>query len=331
MSGPSTTLHLINGQAVRDLLPMDTCIALMRQAFTQVSEGRAAQPIRAMVRTTDGKGVMGWMPGFTEEPRRLGLKAVAIFPEAVAQGLKSHQGMVLLFEAVTGQPIAVVDAAEITGIRTAAATGAATEALARPDARTFSIFGLGEQAHTHLKAMGALKRFERCQVWGRDAAKTRAFVEREAAGYDFAMEAVETPEAAAGADVLCLVSGAPEPYFRGAWLKPGQHVNVVGSSIPTTSEIDHDTIIRSRVFVDYKASALALAGDLRRALEAGVIREDHILGEVGDVLLGRVPGRRSAQDITLFKSLGMVAEDLISADFVVEEAKRRGAGAVVDW
>jgi ornithine cyclodeaminase len=331
MSGPTSKLRILGAKAVVDLLPMDKCIGLMRQAFIQVSEGRTAQPIRAMVRTTDQSGLLGWMPGYTDSPKRLGLKAITIFPGAVAKGIKSHQGMVLLFEAETGQPLAVLDAAEITGIRTAAATAAATDALARPDSKTLSVFGLGEQAITHLKALALVRRFERCQVWGRDRAKTEAFVKAQAGACPFPLAAAPSAEAAAGADVLCLVTGAPEPFFKGAWLKPGQHINVVGSSVPTTAEVDHDTVVRSRVFVDYRDSALALAGELRRAIAAGVIGEDHIAGEVGEALIGRTPGRRSANDITMFKSLGMAAEDVLAADFIYAEAERQGVGTVVDW
>jgi ornithine cyclodeaminase len=331
MSGPSSKLRLVGSHAVVELLPMDRCIELMRQAFSQVSAGQTAQPIRQAVWASDRAGMMGWMPGYTDNPRRLGLKAITIFPGAVAKGIKSHQGMVLLFEADTGQPLAVLDAAEITGIRTAAATAAATDALARPDAKTLSIFGLGEQATTHLKALTLVRNFERIQIWGRDAAKAQVFVRDHAAQTGVTLEAVASPEAAAGADVLCLVTGAAEPFFHGAWLKPGQHINLVGSSIPTTSEVDHETVTRSRVFVDYRDSALALAGELRRAIDAGLITPDHIAGEVGDVLLNKVPGRRSAEDITLFKSLGMAAEDVLAADFIYAEAERRGVGTVVDW
>ena len=331
MSAASSKIRILNPQAVVDCLPMGPCIALMRKAFTQVSEGRTAQPIRAMVRNRDQTGVMGWMPGYVDEPKRLGIKTVTIFPGVAALGIKSHQGLVLLFEAETGKMLAACDAAEITGIRTAAASAAATDALARKDAKTLSIFGLGEQAATHLQSMALVRTFERALVWGRDAAKTQAFVQAHASACPFPLEAVATPEAAAGSDVLCLVSGAPEPFFKGAWLKPGQHLNVVGSSIPTTAEVDHDTVARSRVFVDYRDSALLLAGELRRAFEAGVVTPDHIAGEVGEVLIGKVPGRRGPDDITLFKSLGMAAEDVLSADYILAEAERKNAGVVVDW
>jgi ornithine cyclodeaminase/alanine dehydrogenase-like protein (mu-crystallin family) len=331
MTHAPAKLRILGPQSVRDLLPMDRCIDLMRQAFIQVSQGRTVQPIRQMVRTPDNKGMMGWMPGYTADPARLGLKLITIFPGAVAQGIKSHQGAVLLFEAETGSILAVIDAAEITGIRTAAATAAATDALARADAKTLSIFGCGEQAITHLAALSLVRKFERVSVWGRDAAKAHAFSAEQAPRYDFPIDVAATPQAAAGADVLCLVTGAAEPFFEGAWLKPGQHLNVVGSSIPSTAEVDHETVVRSRIFVDYKDSALLLGGELRRAKEAGKIGDDHIAGEMGEALLGTIAGRRSADDITLFKSLGMASEDLLAADWVLQEAERQGVGIVADW
>jgi len=331
MSGTPSKLRLIGRELVRELLPMHRCIDLMRDAFIQVSEGRAIQPIRAAVRTPDGRGFMGWMPGYTDDPALLGIKVVSIFPGAVEHGIPSHQGAVMLFEAEYGRPLAMLDAGEITAIRTAAATAVATGALARADARTLSLFGCGEQAGTHLKALMHARAFERVTIWGRDPEKARRFCALEQPAYDTPLAVVEDAEQAAEADVVCLVTGSPDPVFEGAWLKPGQHINAVGSSMPAFAEVDAETVARSRYFVDYRASAELLAGELKRAREAGAVGEDHILGEVGEVLLSKVQGRRSAEDITLFKSLGMVAEDLISAGWILAEAERRGLGLVIDW
>jgi ornithine cyclodeaminase/alanine dehydrogenase-like protein (mu-crystallin family) len=331
MSGPSSKLRLINRELVRELLPMPRCIDLMRDAFIQVSEGRAVQPIRQMVRTPDGKGMMGWMPGYTDGPGRLGIKVICIFPEAVAKGIPSHQGAVMLFDAEDGRPLALLDAAEITAIRTAAATAVATGALARADATSLSIFGYGEQAHSHLTALMKARAFDKVLIWGRDADKARRFCALRQGEFDVPLEVAETAEEASGADVVCLVTGSSDPVFKGAWLKPGQHINAVGSSIPAWAEVDAEAVARCRYFVDYRASAELLAGELKRAREAGAVGEDHILGEVGEVLLSKVQGRRSAQDITMFKSLGMVAEDLLSAGWVLEEAERRDLGLTIDW
>jgi ornithine cyclodeaminase len=322
-------LRLLDAAAVRALLPMERCIGLMRDAFVLVSEGRALQPIRQKLSTPDARGLLGWMPGWTAEPERLGVKVISIFPEAVAKGVKSHQGVVMLFDAEDGRPLALLEAGEITAIRTAAATAAATDVLAPAEVSTLALFGCGDQARTHLDALTRVRRFERVVVWARDPAKARAFC--DAAETDLPIAPVASPEEAAAADVLTLVTGAPRPFFQGAWLRPGQHLNLVGSSVPTTAEVDVETVLRSRMFTDYRDSALALAGELRLALEAGAVTEAHLLGEVGEVILGRLEGRRSAEDITLFKSLGMAAEDLLSADWILREAERTGTGLVADW
>jgi ornithine cyclodeaminase/alanine dehydrogenase-like protein (mu-crystallin family) len=325
-------IRILNAAAVRALLPVDRCIDLMRQAMRLVAEERTIQPIRSGVIHPGGQGLMSMMPGWTGDPDWLGIKVLSVFPGNFGTGKPSHQGIVLLFDTRDGAPRAILDAREITAIRTAAATAAATDALARRDVRTLAIFGYGEQAHSHLEAVPRVRRFERALVWGRDPEKTRAFCRDAAAHTDLELVPVESAEeAATAADVLCTTTAAREPFYRADWLRPGQHLNVVGSSVPTTAEIDVETVARTRFFVDFRDSALALAGDFRRAREAGAVTDDHIAGSVGDVLTGRVPGRTSDRDITLFKSLGMVSEDLLSADAILREAERQGAGQLVDW
>ncbi len=325
-------IRLLNAEAVRTLLPVDRCIDLMRRAMTLVAtEGGTIQPIRQAVWHPDKRGLMSMMPGYVADPEWFGIKVIAVFPGNFGTNLGSHQGVVVLFDAANGSPRAILDGREVTALRTAAATGAATDALARKDARTLGIFGYGEQAHTHLEAIPVVRRIEKAFVWGRDFEKAKAFCAAEQAHHRFPIVAVATPEEAAAADILCTTTAAKEPYFEARWLRPGHHLNVVGSSIPTPAEIDTQTVVRSRLFVDFKDSALALAGDFRRAKEAGLVSDDHIVGSIGEVLTGKVAGRRSDQDITLFKSLGMVSEDLVSADFVLREAERLGVGALVDW
>ena len=327
----TTRVRMINRALVRELLPMHRCIDLMRDAFIQVSERRAIQPIRQLVRTPDGKGMMGWMPGFADEPKRLGIKVITIFPEAINQGIKSHQGAVMLFDPDNGLPLAMIDAGEITAVRTAAATAVATGALARADARTLSIFGCGEQAESHLKALAGARAWDTITVWARDPDRAARFVAREQPHCPVPLIIEADAERAAAADVVTLVTGSEHPVLFGRWLKPGQHVNAVGSSIPSRAEVDSEAVRLCRYFADYKDSVVLLAGELKRARDAGIVTDDHVLGEVGEVLLGKVQGRRSSGDITLFKSLGMVAEDLISAGWVLEEAKRRDLGVVVGW
>lgn len=325
-------LRLLNATAVRALLPMSECIALMRRAFEMVSKGETIQPIRQAVRHPDGRGLLGWMPGYMTHPEWLGVKIMSVFPANFGTEFGSHQGMVLMFECQHGAPVAMLDGREITAIRTAAATAAATDVLASASARTLGVLGYGEQAASHIEALLHVRRFESVLVWGRDFSKAHRFVTEMAARHgESRISAVEDARIAAQCDVVCTTTAAAEPILFADWLRPGQHVNIVGSSIPTTSEVDEATIARGRLFVDFKDSALALAGDLRRAQAIGLVGNDHILGCVGDVMLGKIAARSGPDDITLFKSLGMVSEDLIACDYALAEAIRRGIGQVVEW
>jgi ornithine cyclodeaminase len=233
---------------------------------------------------------------------------------------------VILFSAEDGVPAVILDAGSITGIRTAAATAVATDALARKDVRTLAIMGCGEQARNHVEALPKVRRFQEIMIWGRDYEKAKAFCAN-----DGRLTPVKSLQEAAQADVICTTTGAREPFFTEDLLRPGQHLNVIGSSIPTTSEIDVGTVARSRFYTDYVDSALALAGDFRRAKEQGAVGDDHIIGAIGDVLAGRAPGRQSDDEITLFKSLGMICEDLVSADYILKVAAKTGAGQMVEW
>lgn len=326
-----TTLRLLNAAAVRELLPMADCIRLMRRAFEMVATGEAIQPVRQAVRHPDGRGLVGWMPGYTTDPEWFGVKVMSVYPANFGTALGSHQGMVLLFEAAHGEPVAILDGREITAIRTAAATAAATDALAPAGARTLGILGYGEQALTHVEALQRVRPFESVLVWGRDPARAQRFAADATQRFGLPVAAAADARTAAACDVVCTTTAAAEPILFGAWLRPGQHLNIVGSSIPTTAEVDDETIARGRLFVDFKDSTLALGGDFRRAKASGLVGDDHIVGCVGDVLTGRVAARVADTDVTLFKSLGMVSEDVLAADFVLAEAIRRGRGQLVEW
>jgi ornithine cyclodeaminase len=240
--------------------------------------------------------------------------------------------MVLLFEPEHGSPVAILDGREVTAIRTAAATAVATDVLARNPVATLVILGYGEQARAHLHSLVLVRPFERILVWGRDFDKAKRFSAWASTQTQATVEPIRSPQAAIEeADVICTTTAAGEPVLQGNWLNPGQHLNVVGSSIPTTAEIDVEAVKRSRFFVDFKDSALELAGDFRRAREVGAIGKEHILGSIGDVLAGHTVGRASNQDITLFKSLGMICEDLVACDFVLRESERLDLGAMVEW
>jgi ornithine cyclodeaminase/alanine dehydrogenase-like protein (mu-crystallin family) len=325
------SIRILNRDDIRKLISMRECIALMRQAFLLVSEERATQPIRRALMMPHGKGMVGMMPGHIAEPACFGVKVVSVYPGNHGTPYGSHQGAVLLFDDQTGALRAVLDGRDITAVRTGAASAAATDVLARKDARALTIYGYGDEAETHLEAVTLVRDFERILVCGRSTEKAALFAGAMGEKLGRAIDHTSDFEAAADADVICTVTSADEPFLLGRFIREGTHLNVVGSSVPTASEVDDELVRKSRFFTDYTESALELGGELRGAIARGVVGPDHILGCIGDVLTAKVSGRRNDQDITLFKSLGMIAEDLITSAFVMERANARGIGIELTW
>jgi len=320
---------VIDHATVRRLFPMDQAIEAMATAFRALAEGKAILPLRSIVWTPDRTGGLGVMPGFVSD--RLGLKAVTIFPGNHGTELDSHQGVVLLFEATRGRLLAILDATEVTAIRTAAVSALATRLLARADAGDLAIFGSGTQARTHLSAMFAVRPIRRVRVWSRNPENARGFAVRESRRYRVPVEAAPSVEdAARGADLLCTVTSAREPFLRAEWLSPGAHVNAVGSSVASARELEGKAVARGRFFGDRRESIVNESGDFLSARREGAVEDDHFAGELADVLAGTIPGRRSDDEITIFKSLGLAIEDVAAADHVYERAVREGAGLRVD-
>jgi alanine dehydrogenase len=323
-------LRILSGADVKAMLPMADCIALMRTTMIAVSEGRANVPPRTVMPASSG-GLLGNMPGYLAEPECFGVKLLSLFPGNPAVGLSSHLGLVLLFEPKHGLPVALLDAAELTAIRTAAVSGLATQLLARDDAGDLAILGSGEQARSHLEAMLAVRPLRRVRIWSRNAAHARTFADEQGAHHQLAIEVAPSVEAAvAGADLVCTVTASPEPILRGEWIAPGAHLNIVGASRIAAAEVDTAAVVRSRFFVDFRASAEVEAGELRRAIDEGAVTASHVLGEIGEVASGAVAGRLGASDVTLFKSLGISPEDLASAHFVLQRAEAEGVGQLVE-
>lgn len=323
-------LRILSGRDIAALLPMEACIDLMGRTMVAVSEGRARFPPRAAVPAAPG-GFMAWMPGSLDDPACFGVKLLSLFPGNPAAGISSHLGLVVLFEAEHGRPVALLDAAELTAIRTAAVSGLATRLLARPDAGDLAILGAGEQAASHLAAMCSVRPVRRVRVWSRTAASAQAFAEAQGVRHGLAVEVAESARAAVeGADLVCTVTASREPVLAGDWIAAGAHLNVVGASRPDATEIDTAAVVRSRYFVDCRASTELEAGDWLRAREAGAVGPDHIAGEIGEVANGTKPGRRSDDEITLFRSLGVAAEDLAAAAFVLEAARANGVGQTAE-
>lgn len=309
---------------------MDVCVELMTEVLETLGRGEAINPLRWGMRVPD-LGLLGMMPGYLESPSALGLKVVAVFPGNHGTEFDSHQGLVVLFETEHGLPVAIMDASEITAIRTAAASGVATRLLAREDAHDLAILGSGVQARTHLEAMLVVRDVGRARVYSRNEERRTAFATRESERHGIPVEAVESArEAVEGADLICTTTSAREPVVMGDWITPGAHINAVGSSIRSTRELDTAAVVMSRLFVDRRESTVNEAGDFLFPKNEGAIDEGHIVGEIGEILLGEVNGRGSPDEITLFKSLGLAVEDLASAHYVLERARAEGVGTTVE-
>ncbi|MDH6231772.1 ornithine cyclodeaminase/alanine dehydrogenase-like protein (mu-crystallin family) [Mesorhizobium soli] len=326
-------LQIIDRSLVRELLPMETCIGLMETAMLQTAAGATCQPPRWIIGLPSGRDRgFGLMPGAMLAPDVFGAKLTAVYPENGARGLQSHQGAIVLFDAAVGTPVAIVHGGEVTAIRTAAASGLATRVLSSPEAGDLAILGCGEQAREHLLAMSCVRSLRRVRIWGRDSGRAEAFARENAARSPVPIEiCANVTEAVRDADLICTVTAAAEPILENAQVADGTHINVVGSSIASAAEIGNTLVQRARFFVDYRPSALLQAGEFLAAKEAGLVTEDHILAETGEVLAGRHPGRQAPGEVTIYKSLGIPAEDLICANHLFQTARQRNLGARVPF
>jgi ornithine cyclodeaminase len=314
-------MRFIDREEVARRLTYEVCMPIVREAMIAFSHGKTRQHLRSIIPLANGR-MFGIMPGALGETDPFGAKLISIYPENFDKGLQSHQGLVILFDPDTGAPVCVVHAGEVTAIRTAAASAVATDALARRDARRMAILGYGEQAETHAIAISKVRNLERITVWGRSPERAGAFAARMSAHLGVPFDAAETVQAAvAEADIICAVTPAREPILKGAWVRPGTHLNLVGSSVAGLAEVDNDLVARCRFIADSREGVLRQGGEFLNAKAAGLIGDDHIVAEIGQVLAGDIPGRRNETEITAYKSLGHVVQDLASAWALYSQAE----------
>ena len=306
-------MRLIDRAEVAQRLTYERCIPIVREAMIAFSRGTTKQLLRSIIPLEDGR-MFGVMPGAMGGRDVFGAKLISVFPENFAKGVQSHQGIVVLFDPESGAPVCVAHAGEITAIRTAAASAVATDALANPNARRLALLGYGEQAATHARAISKVRALEAITVWGRSPDRAQIFAAKLQA--ELNIPTIAAPNArvcAADADIICTVTSAKEPILEGEWLRPGAHVNIVGSSYAGPSEVDHDVVAKSRFIADSREGVLAQGAEFLRAKQAGLIDDSHIVGEIGQVLAGDLEGRQSREQITAYKSLGHIVQDLASA------------------
>jgi alanine dehydrogenase len=307
----------LDRERVTALLPMDDCITVMEQTFRSLAAGNTLQPLRSLMWLPDKSGILGMMPGYAKNPDILGIKVITIFHANGALGLPSHQGVVILFDAKQGTPLLILDATEITAIRTAATSALATKLLARKDASHLAILGTGEQAERHIQAISLVRPIDRITIWGRNNDHAEALARK----FKNTQIAPTAKEAVSNADIICTVTASREPILFGEWIPEGAHINAVGSCTPTTRELDTAAVLRSRLFTDRYESLFHEAGEFLIPKKEGFLTETDTQAELGELLTGTKEGRKNAAEITLFKSLGIAAEDLFAAHHIYKQLR----------
>lgn len=307
-------------EQVRALLTPSECINVLKQAMAATSAGQINVPPRLYLSPFEGEAkYFGLMPGSSEQLKYYGAKVLSEHRENASKGLPTIQGGVLLFDRESGEPVALIDGASVTEIRTAAASALATDILAAPSAKCCGIFGTGVQAIAHIDAINVVRPLEAIIICGRDYDKTALFAAQQAQRTGFNIKATKEPEEAAACDIICTVTSSKAPILKGEWVSPGTHINLVGAYTKDTREADTQLITKSAIYVDYLESCFNEAGDILIPLGEGYITRDHVLGEIGQVINHDIVGRQNDQQITLYKSLGFVAQDLFAGQFILDK------------
>ena len=322
---------VLSEKQVTSLIDIDELISTLERAHVQYSSGKAVMPVRLVVPLPQIHGRITSMPGFLNEDQSLGMKVVTYFQENPKQNLPAILGTIMLFSVDTGKMIAVMDGSYVTAIRTACASAMATKALANAETPVLGILGAGVQARAHIEALARVRKIERIKIYSPSGAGAAGIKKDLEPIVKIAMDvAGSADEAVFDADLLVTASTAKQPIVRSEWLKAGVHINAVGSHRPDYREIDGATIARAKVVVDSRDAIMAECGDILLAIKENAIDENHIHGEIGEILAGMKSGRNSASEITLYKSVGIAIQDVATAHLVYRKALERGVGTSVE-
>jgi alanine dehydrogenase len=323
-------IHILSREDVRQALPMHQAIETVKGAFAQLSTGQADVPLRLALDVPRHNGVTLLMPAYLRTDDQMAVKIVSVFHENPAQGLPLIHALVVVVDATTGRPAAIMDGIYLTALRTGAASGAATDLLARQDTHIAAIFGAGAQGRTQLEAVCAVRPIQEAWVYDKEPERAAAYADEMSQGLSLPVRVAETPaEAVHRADVICTATTSSSAVFENADVQPGTHINAVGAYTPEMQEIPVETVLRAKVVIDHQEASLAEAGDLLIPLKQGLITEDHIYAELGEIAAGLKPGRASPEEITFFKSVGVAVQDVAAAGAVLEAARRLNLGSEV--
>lgn len=326
----TVSLLLLTRAEVEKAITMTETIDAVKRAFIALSAGEAQVPLRTPVMVPEHNGVALFMPAYADAAGYIGVKAVSVFPENPEKyGIPTINAMIMLFDGKTGVPVALMDGEYVTALRTGAASGLATDLLARADAGTVGIFGTGAQARTQLMAVCAVRNIREARVTSGRGTHVAAFCAEMQQLLGIPVVQATAQETAA-CDIICTATTASEPVFSNEDIRAGAHINGVGSYRPHMAEVPAETVVRARIVADQRHGCMNEAGDIVRPLKSGVLDPSVVIDEIGEIAAGKRPGRESAQDITFFKSVGNAAQDLFTASIVLQKAKEMGLGRVVE-
>jgi alanine dehydrogenase len=327
-------MRILTGAEVKKALPMPQAVEVVKRAFAQLSAGQADVPLRTALDVPRYNGVTLFMPGYLaaegQAAPRMAIKVVSVFNDNPIKGLPLIHALVVVVNAETGEPEAVMDGTVLTALRTGAASGAATDLLAREEARVAAIFGAGAQGRTQLEAVCAVRSIEEAWIYDVERERARAYAAEMGERMGLTTSVAKTPaEAVRQADVICTATTSSQPVFAAGDVRPGTHINAVGAYTPEMQEIPPQTVLRAKVVIDHHEAALAEAGDLLIPMGRGLMTSDHIYAELGEIVAGHRPGRESADEITLFKSVGVAVQDVAAAGAVLQAARKMDLGTTL--
>ena len=327
---------ILTADDVRRALPMDEAIEAMKKAYASLSDGTAVVPLRTHLPIPNSEALSLFMPAFvnSQDGNALAIKVVSLFPTNPSRGLAYIQAAVLVFDAETGQAIALLEGSSLTAIRTGAASGAAIDLLSRPESRVVAVFGAGAQGRTQLEAACTARKIETAFIFDGNSTKASLFAEELKGNGSITKDirvASTAGEAIEHADIICTATTSTKPVFDDQHVKDGTHISAVGSYTPDMQEVPAATLQRAKVFVDSRSASLAEAGDLIQPMRAGLFDESHICGELGEVVLERIAGRGSQEEITFFKSVGIAVQDAMAAQVALCNARKMNIGTEVNF
>jgi len=329
--GANKVLLLSSGD-ILDLCSMREAIEAVREAFILTSENRVEVPPRIHLDVPLSKGTCLVMPSHLPDREKIGVKIINLYEENPGKGLPFSHALMLVFEASTGQPLGIMEASALTALRTGAACGLATELLSRPESRKMALFGAGFQARFQLEAVAAVRSLEEVLVFDQDRKRAEQFAKQMSDRLGLKIRVADSAhQAVAEADIISTATTSKVPVLADKDLKPGVHINAIGSYKPAEREIPSETVARARVFVDKRDMALEEAGDLIIPIKEGVFSAEKIVAEIGEVASGKKPGRLSPEEITFFKTVGVAAQDIVLGSKLLEKALVKEAGVLFDF